>query len=208
MKIESEVFRGVAVAILFIIYLALWAYKRVQLKRQEGFDPEVLKRDNRPSQRLFASFLNIITITLIGLAGIHTRGVKNIPGLYYLFEIKDSTTIIVGLLVGGLGLSLCLLAQATMGAAWRVGIDKETKTKLIDCGIFSYCRNPTYSGLFLVCLSTFIIFPTMSILIWVVSFYLLIEFQVRLEEEHLIEVHGLKYTEYCSKVKRYIPWIY
>ncbi len=48
----------------------------------------------------------------------------------------------------------------------------------------------------------------MSILIWVVSFYLLIEFQVRLEEEHLIEVHGLKYTEYCSKVKRYIPWIY
>ncbi len=124
MKIESEVFRGVAVAILFIIYLALWAYKRVQLKRQEGFDPEVLKRDNRPSQRLFASFLNIITITLIGLAGIHTWGVKNIPGLYYLFEIKDSTTIIVGLLVGGLGLSLCLLAQATMGAAWRVGIDK------------------------------------------------------------------------------------
>ena len=208
MKIESEVFRGISISVVFLAYVALWAYQRARLKKQEGFDPEILKRDKRPSQRFFASIANILTIALVGLTGIHTWGLKNISGFYYLFEIKDSTTIIIALLIGGSGLSLCMVAQRTMGAAWRVGIDKETRTNLIDIGVFSYCRNPTYSGLFLVCLATFLIFPTMSFIIWIITFYLIIELQVRLEEEHLSEIHGVKYSKYCSKVKRYIPWIY
>jgi protein-S-isoprenylcysteine O-methyltransferase Ste14 len=48
----------------------------------------------------------------------------------------------------------------------------------------------------------------MSFLIWVVSFALMLEFQVRLEEEYLLEKHGEVYINYCKKVRRYIPWIY
>ena len=110
MKIESEVFRGISISVVFLAYVALWAYQRARLKKQEGFDPEILKRYKRPSQRFFASIANILTIALVGLTGIHTWGLKNISGFYYLFEIKDSTTIIIALLIGGSGLSLCVAA--------------------------------------------------------------------------------------------------
>lgn len=39
-------------------------------------------------------------------------------------------------------------------------------------------------------------------------FFHSIEFQVRLEEEYLIEAHGDEYINYCAKVKRYIPYVY
>ncbi|NOX33198.1 MAG: isoprenylcysteine carboxylmethyltransferase family protein [Deltaproteobacteria bacterium] len=208
MKIEAEILRGTSAAVLFIAYFALWKFRRKALMENEGFDPEVLEKDERPSQRLFASVSNVMTVVLVGLLVFHSLGIKNIPGFYYFYELRDIITVIIGLFMGCFGLSICLLAQKTMGVAWRVGIDKEAETNLVDNGIFSYCRNPTYSGLFLVCISTLFIFPTMLFLIWAVSFLLLIEFQVRLEEEYLFEKHGEAYCNYYKKVKRYIPWVF
>jgi len=67
MKIESEILRGFSVSILFIIYLTLWKLKRKEIVIKEGIDPEVLSKDNRPSQRFFASFSKIMTVALIVL---------------------------------------------------------------------------------------------------------------------------------------------
>lgn len=208
MKIEPEILRGASVTVLFIAYVALWALKRKTLMTNEGIDPEILHKDERPSQRFFASVTHIMTVAFIGLLVFHSLGIKNIPGFYYFVEFTDFTTVIIGLIIGCLGISICFVAQKTMGIAWRVGIDKETETNLVNSGIFLYCRNPTYLGLFLVCIATLFIFPTMSFLIWTVVFALMLEFQVRLEEEYLFEKHGEMYSNYYKKVKRYIPWIY
>ena len=208
MKIEPDILRGISVTILFIAYLALWRYKRKTLIKNNGIDPEILYKDERPSQHLFSIVANILTIILIGLLVSHSIGIKDIPGFYYIIKLPDVLTAIIGLTIGILGLSICFIAQKTMGASWRVGIDKDAETNLVANGIYLYSRNPTYLGLFLVCAATFFIFPTMSFLIWVVIFILILEFQVRLEEEYLSEKHGEAYSDYCKDIKRYIPWIY
>ena len=208
MKIEPEILRGFSVAILYLAYLVLWTLKRKKLMKTKGIDPEVLSKDDRPSQRFFASFVKLMTVTLILLLILHSVGIKNIPGFYYIFEFSDALTAIIGLVIGISGLSVCLVAQKTMGVQWRVGIDRGTKTKLVTNGIFQFCRNPTYLGLYLICIATLFIFPTMSFLLWAVSFALVLESQVRLEEEYLLEKHGEIYRNYCKKVKRYIPWLY
>jgi protein-S-isoprenylcysteine O-methyltransferase Ste14 len=94
-----------------------------------------------------------------------------------------------------------------MGRSWRVGIDRK-RTELITTGVFKKIRNPTYSGLFLICLGTLMIFHNMLILLWVVTFYISIEFQVRMEEEHLMETHGQAYIDYLKTTKRYFPYLY
>ncbi len=203
-----ELLRGLTVISLLIVYLLLWAMKRRKQIGSGGIDPNILSKDNRPSQRFISRIANLLTLIVIGLILAHAMGTRDIPGFYYLAELSDSLSVIIGGALGTLGLSICGIAQKTMGAAWRVGIDTGTETHLVDYGVFSHCRNPTYLGLFLVCVAILFAFPTMAFLIWVVAFVLMLEFQVRMEEEHLLEIHGEAYGRYCRKVKRYIPWIY
>jgi len=53
-----------------------------------------------------------------------------------------------------------------------------------------------------------LIYPTLSFMVWVIAFYIAIEFQVRLEEEYLAESHGEAYSRYIQITKRYIPYLY
>lgn len=158
MTIETEIIRGIAVTILFISYLVLWSLRRKLLQTKEGFDPDVLDTDKRPTQLYFRFMSNLMTFALITLLILHTVGLKQVPGFYYIFEIQDSLSAVIGFLIGFAGILICLFAQIEMGTSWRVGIDKQRTTKLIVSGIFSYCRNSTYIGLFLVCLQHFLFF--------------------------------------------------
>ena len=78
----------------------------------------------------------------------------------------------------------------------------------IELGMFQKIRNPTYSGLFLICAGTLMIFPTMAFLVWVIIFCIAIEFQVRVEEKFLTDTYGEQYTRYHQTTKRYIPFLY
>ncbi|NQV36597.1 MAG: isoprenylcysteine carboxylmethyltransferase family protein [Candidatus Marinimicrobia bacterium] len=208
MKYEPEILRGFSAAIIFLLYVVLWAIKRRAQIQQSGIDPEVIYKDKKPSQMFFASMLRIMTLSIIIILVLHTYGISDIPGFYNLFKLSDSMAATIGISISFFGLFICYVAQKTMGNAWRVGIDRDNITHLIESGIFSYSRNPTYLGLFLVCCGLFVLFPTMMILIWILVFLLLLEFQVRLEEEYMLENHRQAYFNYMKKVKRYIPWIY
>jgi protein-S-isoprenylcysteine O-methyltransferase Ste14 len=138
----------------------------------------------------------------------HGIGVKNVVGFHQIRALDHPVVNIIGFIIGAMGLFLCRTAQNTMGDSWRVGIDQKKKTRLVTDGVYKSIRNPTYSGLFLICIGTFIIFPTMSFMVWGIAFYISIEFQVRAEEEFLEEVHGESYLQYHQATKRYVPFLY
>jgi len=89
----------------------------------------------------------------------------------------------IGFSMGVFGLLVCMVAQLQMGNAWRVGIDRKNKAELIRTGLYRLIRNPTYAGLFILSTGVWLIFPTMSFMLWGLTFYISLEFQVRLEEE-------------------------
>jgi len=95
-----------------------------------------------------------------------------------------------------------------MGSAWRVGIDTERRTALVTTGIYRRVRNPTYLGLHLVNLGLWVIWPTTLVASFAVLFLIVMDLQVRAEEEFLLSTHGERYKSYAATTWRYVPMVY
>jgi protein-S-isoprenylcysteine O-methyltransferase Ste14 len=103
-----------------------------------------------------------------------------------------------------LSLVWTVLAQAQMGESWRIGIDQEHQTPLVKTGIFRFSRNPIYLGMMLTLLGLFLVLPDALSLLSLVLGVVLIQIQVRLEEEFLARTHGEGYEQYRRQVRRWI----
>jgi protein-S-isoprenylcysteine O-methyltransferase Ste14 len=108
----------------------------------------------------------------------------------------------LGLLLLLVALIWTIVAQGNMKDSWRIGIDSEMKTALITGGLFSFCRNPIFLGMLLALAGLFMVTPNaLTLIFWIVG-YILIQVQIRLEEEYLQRQHGEAYAIFCRKVPR------
>lgn len=195
------------VAGLFGGYLALWRAKRMMQRRDTGVDPEVLGQSTQPLQRYFAQMMRLMTAVVVVLIVGHTL-VRSWPGFLRLPTLDTRWADHVGFGMGLVGLSVCFVAQRTLGSAWRVGIDEVQATPLVQSGMFAYVRNPTYLGLFLMNAGLWLIWPTASIATFALLFVVTMEVQVRCEEEHLERLHGDTFRNYRARTRRYLPFVY
>lgn len=97
-----------------------------------------------------------------------------------------------------------VLAQAQMGESWRIGIDHEHLTALVRSGVFGLSRNPIFLGMVITLLGLFLVIPNAVTLLTLVMGGVLIQIQVRLEEEFLARTHGEEYAQYRRCVRRWI----
>ena len=97
-----------------------------------------------------------------------------------------------------------IIAQAQMGEAWRIGIDTEHRTPLVQEGLFRISRNPIYIGGALMLSGLFLIIPNALTLLILIVGLLIIGVQVRLEEEHVGKMYPREYAEYCQRVRRWL----
>ena len=97
-----------------------------------------------------------------------------------------------------------IIAQTQMHNSWRIGIDKENKTELVAKGLFTVSRNPIFLGMIVSLLGFFLVLPNAITLLSFVCGYLLIQIQVRLEEDFLKGTHGQAYEDYKTRVRRWV----
>lgn len=97
-----------------------------------------------------------------------------------------------------------MIAQGHMGESWRIGVDSEHQTALVQRGLFNVSRNPIFLGMMLTLLGLFLVIPNAATFLTLVLGIALMGIQVRLEEEHLKKVQGKAYEEYCDRVRRWI----
>lgn len=97
-----------------------------------------------------------------------------------------------------------VLAQVRMGESWRIGIDNEHKTKLVQTGLFRISRNPIFLGIIVTLLGLFLVIPNAITLLILVLGVVLINIQVRLEEDYLRRTHGDEYVDFTKRVGRWI----
>ena len=110
----------------------------------------------------------------------------------------------VGLTLMLLALIWTIVAQNQMKDSWRIGIDNDMKTELVTSGLFSICRNPVFLGMIMSLVGLFLVTPNAFSLLFLTLGYVLIQVQIRLEEEFLYRQHGEKYLDYLIKVRRLI----
>ena len=110
----------------------------------------------------------------------------------------------IGVLLLLLSLLWIALAQSQMGEAWRIGIDTEHRTPLVQKGLFGISRNPIFFGMMLTLIGLFLTLPNALTLLAFVLGVVLIGVQVRLEEEYLAQVHPEVYPDYRQRVRRWL----
>jgi len=150
--------------------------------------------------RLFRITLLTCAI-VVGVYSFWTNGYQYLTPIPWL---KHSLLVYLGLglLIGSF--LWTFIAQAQMGNSWRIGIDVNHKTVLVQTGIFQLSRNPIFLGMRLTLLGLFFILPNAITFAIVVVGDMLIQIQVRLEEEFLAKTHGELYQKYCEKTRRWI----
>jgi len=200
--------REILTIILFLGYLSLWYIKRRELLKSDGIEVNVLQKATKPIQRYFHALERVMTLLIVSLIVSHSLFSEKWIAFRPIHIVNKPTIMYFGFILGFLGLVLCRIAQVTIGKSWRVGIDEQSKSGLISNGIYAYIRNPTYTGLYLLCIGVWLINPTIAYSYWILLFYIMMEFQVRCEEEYLETMYGNEYLEYCKRTKKYIPLIY
>jgi len=201
----ARAIEAVSVIALFLGYVGLWRLKRTRELRRTGVDPEVLARATTPVQAYFAGLVWLMTAFVVVIIGLHSFAPKAWPPLVRVAALDSGWFDLLGGAFGVAGLSLCAIAQVTMGSSWRVGIDTDRRTDLVTDGIYRWIRNPTYLGLHLMNLGLWLIWPTTLVAGYAVLFFVVMDIQVRAEEEHLAASHGDAYHAYAARTWRYVP---
>lgn len=131
-----------------------------------------------------------------------------LPSLYeYLVPVSylsNSTLAVIGQILLAIAVVWVLIAQVHMQKSWRIGIDEDVKTELIQTGLFKISRNPIFLGMRVMLLGLFLVLPNAATLVILFVGDLLIQIQVRLEEEFLTRTHGQLYLAYQKQVRRWI----
>ena len=97
-----------------------------------------------------------------------------------------------------------VVAQAQMGESWRIGIDHEHQIALVMMGVFGFSRNPIFLGMTITLVGLFIVIPNTLTALTLLMGVVLIQIQVRLEEEFLVKTHGEEYCQYRRQVRRWL----
>jgi len=190
--------------VYLIAYLAAAFFLRSFLVwKRTGVNPYVLgKADNAHDFVGMLFRLTIFAITAVVLLfAISNTAYAYLTPIHWL---EQPALMLIGLGLLLASLIWTLIAQAQMGNSWRIGIDAETKTQLVQHGVFRLSRNPIFLGMRVTLLGFFLILPNAVTFAALILGEALMQIQVRLEEEHLRQTHGEEYREYCQSTRRWI----
>lgn len=197
-------FIKIILPIYFIIYFGIaFVLKSLIVAKRIGKNPLVLPKDDSAYGLIGLYF----KLTLIAMF-IYVLAYSLFPSWHSIFLVIPSldNEIIkyIGLVVLAVSLVWTIIAQGHMKNSWRIGIDTETKTELVTNGLFGLSRNPIFLGMILSLVGLFLVTPNALTLLFLILGYVLIQIQIRLEEEFLTNEHGQNYIDYKHKVRRLI----
>ncbi|PST43445.1 isoprenylcysteine carboxylmethyltransferase family protein [Riemerella anatipestifer] len=188
----------------FIVYFGIaFVAKSVIVAKRIGKNPLVLPKDDS-AYGLIGLYFKLTMIFMF----VYVLLFAFVPTFYEYFlpirQLETLTIKYVGLGLLAFALIWTIIAQGHMKNSWRIGIDTETKTELITEGLFKFSRNPIFFGMILSLIGLFLTTPNALTGLFLILGYVLIQIQIRLEEEFLTNQHGQKYAFYKQKVRRLI----
>jgi protein-S-isoprenylcysteine O-methyltransferase Ste14 len=146
--------------------------------------------------------LLLALLLIIGAVyAFYNEWVKYLLPIWYL---ENTILQVVGMILLFGALAWIAIAQYQMSDSWRIGIDEKNKTELVTKGIFSMSRNPIFLGMLTTLFGLFLIIPNAITFMVLITGFIVVQIQVRLEETFLFESHQENYTSYRSKTKRWI----
>ena len=202
-KLMEDVLRIILPAYMLVYFGVAFVWRSVVVYKTTGINPYVLGGSDNAYDYIGVVF----RLTFLAVVGVIIL-FSAFGGFYdYAAPINWLENDFVrwfGLALLVVSLIWTAIAQVQMGASWRIGIDKKNRTELVEKGLFKVSRNPIFLGMRLALLGFFLTIPNAVTLLTFVLGDVLMQIQVRLEEEHLKNLHGRQYADFCGRVRRWI----
>ncbi len=187
--------------VIYVIVAFFW--RTYVVRKRTGINPVVFARSDNAHDFIGRVF-KLLFVAVVAVVVVYSF----IPSIYqYLMPmpwLERSWIQSTGLILLSGSLLWTALAQAQMGESWRIGIDNAHKTPLVRTGVFRISRNPIFLGMMVTLFGLFLVIPNAGTLLVFVLGVVVINVQVRLEEEYLKTRHGDEYVSYIQGVRRWI----
>lgn len=113
---------------------------------------------------------------------------------------------VAGATAGLAAIAFVSVAQLQMGASWRIGVDPDEVTSLVQDGVYAHVRNPIYTGMAAYALAHVAMTPSVWSALGAAAMAAGVELQVRaVEEPYLERVHGDRYRTWAARSGRFVP---
>ncbi|HEY2743735.1 MAG TPA: isoprenylcysteine carboxylmethyltransferase family protein, partial [Polyangia bacterium] len=176
----------------------------LRVRRRSGVWPIVVGSSTARGQRLLAWLTRAFSVAVAAWLVAYAVAGPAAVGVIALPPSVADTALAAGWSLVGASLALLVLAQGQMGAAWRIGIDARA-TPLVTHGLYGVVRNPIYSAMDLVLAGVVLVAPSPWSLAAALGVAVALAVQTRLEEQHLLGLHGPTYRAYDARVGRFVP---
>jgi len=188
---------------LYFIFFFIISFVGISYKvaKQIGKNPNVLPKDDS-AYGLVGLYFKLILLALFIYTVLLLFFPKEIFPAFKINNLEYDLFQYTGLGLMIIALIWVITAQLQMKNSWRIGIDNTMKTDLITRGLFRFSRNPIFLGMTISLLGFFLVFPTVIAFSFLLMGSILMQIQIRLEEEYLIKEHGEIYLTYKKKVNR------
>lgn len=199
----EHLFRILLPLFLVVFFIVAMAGRSYLFWKRTGINPYKLG-STESAHDLIGLFFRIVSLLVIVATAIYSL----FPVLYqYLGPIGWLEMVplkVAGSVLLFVALVWVSVGQGQMGSSWRIGIDRERETDLVEKGLFSVSRNPIFLGMRVLLFGLFLVTPNALTLLSFGVGDALMQVQVRLEEEHMSRLHGAKFEQYKKKVRRWI----
>ena len=196
-------FYQIFLPIATLAYLLLvFVLRSVILWKQTGVNPFVFGRTEKAHDYIGITYKMIVGSMWISI-GVFSFFQDQYEYLLPIWYLETEELRIIGLVLMALSFLWTSLAQNQMSHSWRIGINFEERTDLVNSGLFGYSRNPVFLGVLVSYLSTFLIIPNALSFATCIVLFVVIQIQVRMEEEYLLSVHGDRFLIYKKNVRRW-----
>lgn len=148
---------------------------------------------------VFKVLIILLIITFIANLINENWYIKYFVPIVYL---ENKVLFYIGFLLLHFSIFWIFIAQMQMGTSWRIGIDEKNKTNLVTMGLFSVSRNPIFLGILVSIFGVFMILPNVFTFFIAFAAYIVIQIQIRLEEEFLLKEFGENYKIYKKNTRR------
>ncbi len=111
---------------------------------------------------------------------------------------------VAGLVLAYISLAWLAIAQAQMGASWRIGNDTKHETELVTHGLYRLSRHPIYLGFMGISAGLFFAVPNALSLVSCALTIVIFNVEARLEEDFQAARHGEAYQAYLARRRRWL----
>jgi protein-S-isoprenylcysteine O-methyltransferase Ste14 len=189
-----------------VLFLGVGVVWRSWLQyRRHGHAGIILFRSHETRQRIHDAMFVLVLLVLTVQTMTFALSPLALAGIYVVPPLSGNGAIAIGSLLVFGGVAFMVLAQLHLGASWRIGIDEGARPGLVTVGLYRFCRNPIFLGMF-VCLAGFaVLVPTWLSIAVLLGTILGVRRQVLEEEAYLLRTYGADYRAYARRVGRFVP---